>query len=111
MTTILTNSRKLRHRDDPESSSEAIERHIESGKRETHLEVVNKALRDNPGRTAAELHRKLGWPLHLLIEVRRRLDDLQKEPSPRAYRGAQRKCHVAKTKAVVWWPLRSGRVF
>jgi hypothetical protein len=95
---------KLYHRQDPESSKLAIER----VPRPRACDTVYQLLRKYPGRTSAELHRvsTRGLPAELsLLDIRRRLSDLRIEPQPRARHGKQRKCHVAGTKAVTWWPV------
>lgn len=90
------------HANDPASSYRAEERVTKSGKRATDRQIVEQAVRDWPNSTAAELH------LHLfgcmdLITVRRRLDDLRKMGL--AKQGEQRKCRIAGTLALTWYPV------
>lgn len=104
MTVILADPKKLVHRGDPESSKEAAKR----APRPKNCETVYQLIRQCPGRTSAELAREQEWhacgPLLDKHEIRRRLYDLRQEQPPRARHGQQRKCHVANTKAVEWWP-------
>ena len=94
----------LAHTDGPTTSHEAIERHTESGKRETHCDAVETLVASFSGRTSREL--ACVWPSHStaedidLTELRRRLTDLLNQG--RVKQGEPRKCRVAGTQAVTW---------
>lgn len=100
-----TDTRKLYHRVDPLSSKLAIERH-DRGARSGNLRTVYRLVRDWPGRTSAELC-KLNTVLDK-HEIRRRLTDLLHTGD--VQQRDSRKCHVAHTLAVTWWPAEAKRV-
>lgn len=91
---------RLVHRDDPESSFEAIERHDASGVRGSNREAVYAFLKGREGRTSREYAEEMPMDVH---EVRRRLTDLLNDGL--IMQGGSRKCSVANTKAVTWYPL------
>ena len=91
------------HANDPASSYQAEARVTKSGKRRTDMEAVFAVLQKFRGRTAAELHASnlLGMRMDC-ISVRRRLWDLERRGMAR--KGEQRKCKIAGTLAVTWYP-------
>lgn len=100
------------HRSPVGGEREAAERMVRSGRLSAHYMIVLTELRMFPGRTGAELERAIWMMLPFssqeerakinVYEVRRRLSDLKKLGLAR--QGATRKCAVAKTSAVTWWP-------
>lgn len=86
-------------RTDPESSHEAADR-MNQGAAQRNVEIVTDAVWKWPGRTSRELSELIGdldrW------EVARRLPNAETRGNVK--RGEKRKCSVAGTNAVTWWP-------
>lgn len=84
---------------DPDTSHEAAERITESGERERQAQRVLLCVKLYPGRTSAEI-------AGLMFEDRqmpaRRLPELVTAGA--VERGPKRKCAVAETNAITWWP-------
>ena len=100
----------LSHRDDPATSREAAERHVASGRRERHAEIVLGLVQRFPAATAIEL-----WYLATDAEraelkepqeIRRRLVCLRKRGLVR--RGPARHCTVRGTSQVTWFVTQEG---
>ena len=83
-------------RDDPESSRLAGEQH--ASKAATHKALLLAAVREQPGKTSAELAVLVGLERH---ESGRRLSDLKNDG--RVSQGALRRCSQNGTTAVTWW--------
>jgi hypothetical protein len=84
---------------DPETSHEAAEAITASGVRHRQAKDVARAVRFYPGRTSAEIAALLMMQRHIPA---RRLPEL--ETGGVVERGPKRKCTVAGTNAITWWP-------
>ena len=87
------------HSHDPQSSYGAETRHRENGRMATHADYVLDLVRRWPNFTSRELSETDGCRLDL-VEVRRRLTTLLNQGLVEQV--GERKCTVARTKAVVW---------
>lgn len=85
---------------DAHTSGQAADGHDASGRRVRHSEMVLSAVRDNPGRTAAEIGYLTGLG-H--IEAQRRLSDLKNAHRVRV--GPARKCWMKESRMVTWWAV------
>lgn len=88
-------------RSDPESSHEAAEQMVRSGRRQAHVAVVVRAVRENPGLTSYELALVCGLERH---EVARRTADA--ETAGEIEKGPVRR--QANGRSAVTWFARSG---
>jgi len=94
------------HSRDPSSSHEAEARINKSGKRKRNQDKVLAMVKRNEGYTAAEIASrenpdKSEAEVKLIaMEIRRRCSDMN---HIRVFQGAERRCDVAGTSAVVWY--------
>jgi len=95
--------RTLAHRNDPETSRLAAERHVESGANDSQCERVYNCLRNYLGCTSAELAEHYGLDRTM---VARRLPDLVKRKLAR--QGGKRLCTVTQSLSVTWWIAEGG---
>jgi hypothetical protein len=105
----------MHHRDDPEPSRVAAQRHSASGKRESNAELVYRAVKASlyKAPTAGEIQDLIAWWASRdddnvwidTVEVRRRLYDLSRQTPPLVRRGEPRKCRVAGNLQSTWWPI------
>lgn len=86
---------------DPESSHLAGDHVTLSGVRATQGQVVLQAVKQAPGRTSREISHPFGMSLDRYA-VARRLADL--EDMGLVYKGESKRCLIAGTMAVTWWP-------
>lgn len=95
------------HSHDPQSSRLAIAKHVASGKRAKHAEIVLTYVTFLPGSTAVELWDALRpedrAALAEMQEVRRRLCDLENNGS--VCKGIMRTCRIRGSKMVTWVPV------
>jgi hypothetical protein len=88
-------------RSDPESSKEAAQRANASGSVKANVQRVIDLVWVKPGCTSRELAEIQNAGLDR-YEIARRLPDAEELGAVR--KGAKRKCRVARTSAVTWWP-------
>jgi hypothetical protein len=92
--------------DDPVSSSDAIDRHEQSGRAGRHRDIVLALLEANPNSTGHELWSAASdadqAELGSFPEVYRRLNDLRHVCL--AVQGEMRRCRIRGTKMVTWSP-------
>ncbi|WDS36215.1 winged helix-turn-helix domain-containing protein [Pseudoxanthomonas sp.] len=84
---------------DPETSFEAAEHMVKSGKAAQQQATTVSAVTANPGMTSHELAR------HCVLDryqLARRLPEV--ESAGRVIRGEARKCLVTGHRAATWWP-------
>lgn len=92
----------LFHTNGPSTEREAIGRHEASGRAASNRATVLMMVRRWPGWTSAELDNVAGAGMDV-HEVRRRLTDLLNRGE--VMQDCKRKCEIAKTLAVTWWPV------
>lgn len=97
------NPRALAHRNDPDTSVIAAERHVASGANDSQCEKVHKCLCSYLGCTSAELADHCGLDRTM---VARRLPDLVKRKLAR--QGGKRICEVTGSLSVTWWTAEGG---
>jgi hypothetical protein len=90
-------SQRLARTTDPDTSHQAAERTVASGRRDDHVTRVVAAIRSHPGRTSAELAQITGLERH---EAARRTADA--EHAGRVRKGPARKCRVSGRAAITW---------
>lgn len=98
---IYARSRK----DDPETSREAAAAHENSGKAQSHREMILEALHEADGLTAGEIANQCG-NVFTHVEACRRLPELQKQG--RVEPGKKRKCGAQHTEMRVWSLTKEG---
>lgn len=83
---------------DPHTSREAAEKVTTSGTASAQRETCLRAVREEPGLTAAEIAARCGLERHV---PSRRLPELRKAGLVR--NGAARECRVMGTNCLTWW--------
>ncbi|GGA00273.1 hypothetical protein [Dyella caseinilytica] len=90
---------------DPVSSHLAAEQITQTGKRQSHLELIVAAVYAHPGCTAGELTQYTGLT-H--VQIDRRTGDLRM--SERIVFGAIRQCRVIGSQQQTLWPMQAERL-
>jgi hypothetical protein len=98
----------MAHNNDPATSHEAAQKHVRSGKRGAHCEIVLGLVQRHPGSTAVELFYLADVAERVQLkepqEVRRRLTDLCH--TGKVKQGEHRLCRRRNTKMVTWEVVR-----
>lgn len=98
---IIKGTKRLSHRNDPETSFMAAERVAQRGKRAAHIALIVAAVCAEPGKTSAELAETVSLDR---VEAARRTSDAMADGL--IEQGPKRQCAVCHSTCVTWWPVK-----